>query len=280
MSPIVEAFLISAFLPAVVATIALFVLGGMKEPLRSPMQALVIALAFMAGSYLLLKRMNFPPKDVNESFGWAALLLAFFVAMAPRSLNYRYGLRALFVIGVGSLLLWHIGKALLNSPPHHRNMLAFFFLGLGVWSIMERTSNRVKPLTLMLLPLIVASALSIYALLSGSAVFSQLVTILCALIGGSLVLGWMFPKRLSTVAWVPFLSVFIIGFMAAVHFYLGTNPWQLIWLCIPFALLWIRGWLKFIPANAVIEAVIFAILSIIPLGALLWTHSKTVGPLY
>lgn len=278
-NPIAEAFLRSAVFPAAVATVAVFVTGKLKDPLRARLHALIVGLAFFAGSYLLLGRMNFPPKEAFESIAYAGLACAAFVILFPFPKQAPYILRAVIVFLLGLLLLWHI-KDQLNTEMYKRNMIAFFCLGLGTWSIYERQAQKVNMLTLIGLPLITCIALSLILLFSASASFSQQVAILCALLGGMAAVALVSPGFLSKGAFVPFVSILPILIMAAGHFYLQANPWTMVALCIPYLLVWIRGWLSFLPVNPILEFVILAIAAILPLAYFVHGAYVKAGPLY
>lgn len=280
MSPILAAFLRSAFVPAVVVTAAVFFTGALKEPVRARLQALLIALGFAAGSFVLLGRLGLPPGDVSESLTYAAGLCAVFVLMFPLVHQAPYLARALFVAGLGALVIWHLGAGALRGEGPVRNMLAFFCLGLGVWSIVERNSQRLNTLSLLGLPLIVATCLSFVLLFGASAVLSQIVAVLCAILGGLFALSIFWPGKVSKAALVPYVSVFVVAMMAAGHFHLDINPWKMVILCIPYLFIWTRAWYPFIPANPIVEFLILAILSLMPLGYFVWDSFVQAGPLY
>lgn len=272
-------FLKSAALPAVVVTLLFLAVGGLKDPWRARLQSLFLALGFMAGGYVIIKGLSFPPHDVNEAFSWSALALVLFVWISPRAVGSRYLVRALFVVALGLLTLWPIHESL-HGPIHLRNLLAFFFLSLGAWSILEKAAQKVQPLTLLALPLISASGLSLLLLFKGSASMAQLVSVLCALLGGILVLTLIFPKRASVAAVLPFVSVFIILFMVCGHFYLNINPWFMIYLCIPYLLLWIRSWIPFVPHHPIGETLVLGGIASIPVAYFIWNVYQTSGPLF
>lgn len=278
MSPLVDAFLRSTVLPAALLAPALFFIGGGKDPMRQRLQAVSVALAFVLGAFMLVGRFNVPPYDASESMSVIALLLALFVAVSPKDVRSRYATRAIFVLVIGAVLLWHIRASLSNSV-HMRNMLAFFCLALGVWSIVERSARQVSLPSLILLPMIAASSTSFLLLFSASGLYSQLTTVLCGLLGAALVLALLKPERVSAYALLPFVSVFVIVFMALGHFYLDVNPWKFIYLCWPFAVLWIRNWIP-APKGAWGEAAVLGILSAAPLAYYLFTEFKAAGPLY
>jgi hypothetical protein len=277
-NPILVSFLLSAVFPAGAALILCLFVGGLRQPWRDKLQALILGGAFMGGAFLLLHRLNFPPSDVSESFSYIALLMAIFVFVAPKEFSARYGLRALFVLLFGGLLLWHIRMSL-GGVAHLRNMLAFYCLALGVWSITERGSSQAAPLTILTLALIAATATSLLLLFSASASFSQLVSILCAILGAMIVGTWVCPQRISMAAVLPFASVFVVLFMAFGHFYLDVNPWHMVYLCLPFAVLWARPWLP-IPKKPLFEAALLGLVSGLPLAYFVWTAFKAAGPLY
>jgi hypothetical protein len=278
-SPIVAAFIRSALLPATAATMAIFVAGFLKEPWRARLQALILSLAFMVGTYILIGRLHLPPSDAAEALSLSALLVALFVFVRPHPLGHRYLLRALFVLALGLLILWPLRNTIMD-PRNHRNLIAFFCLGLGIWSILEKAAAKVRPLTLVLLPLIAATALSLMMLFASSASFSQLVSVFCACLGGLLVIALLMPSRLSVNALLPFLSVFIIMMMVAGHFYLDINPWHMIYLCFPYLILWIRDWLGFVPQKAIPEALILGAVSAAPLVYFVYNVGLKAGPLY
>jgi hypothetical protein len=279
MSPLVLDFIKSAVLPAAVVAGLSFLIGGRNDPFRARFQAVFWALGFMAGAYVLVGRLSFPPHDVNEAFSWAALALAGFVWLSPKPVGSRYLIRALFVLFLGYLALWPIHASLHGQVPQ-RNLLAFFFLGLGTWSILERASQKVQPLTLLVLPIISATALSMLLLFKGSASLAQLVSVVCSFLGGLAAVAVIFPKRVSLAAVLPFVSVLIVLFMAVGHFYLDINPWHMIYLCLPFLALWMRRWIPFIPHQPIAETVALGVLSGAPLAYFLWNVYQTSGPLY
>jgi hypothetical protein len=279
MSPLVVDFIKSAASPAVVVAVLYLGIGFLPDSLRARLQSLVFALGFSAGAYILVGRLNFPPSDVNEAFSWAALALVIFVVISPRPVGSRYMVRVLFTAALGALALWPIHESL-HGYVHMRNLFAFFFLGLGTWSILEKSSQTVQTLTLLVLPMISATALSLLLMFKGSASLSQLVSVLCSLLGGLCAVAIVAPKRVSMASVLPFVSVFVVLFMASGHFYLDINPWYMIFLCVPFFVLWIRRGIPFVPHTPVGEAVTLGILSAAPLGYFIWTVYKASGPLY
>jgi len=279
MSPILEAFIKTALIPAAAVTAAVFAVGGLNEPMRARVQAVLLAAGFIAGNYVLLGRLNFPPGDVTEAMSYIAAVCAAFVLIFPQVHQAPYVGRMFFVLLIGALVLWHLGGSLKGEGPM-RNAIAFFCLGLGVWSIVERNAQRLNLLSLIGLPLIVASCLSFILLFGASAVFSQMVTVLCALMGGLFVLSLLWPGKVSKAAVVPFLSVMLIAAMAAGHFHLDINPWKMVILCIPFLFIWTRAWFPFIPANPIVEFIFLAVMSLLPLGYFMWDSFVSAGPLY
>ena len=278
-SPLVLDFLKSAVAPAIAVGLLFLLVGGRKEPLRACLQAIIWAVAFSAGAYVLVGRLTFPPYDVNEGFTWCALALALFVCISPRPVGSRYLVRALFVLALGYLTLWPIHDSL-GSHVHLRNLLAFFFLALGTWSILECSADRVKPPALIALPMISATALSMLLLFKGSASFAQLVSVMCALLGAVLAVALIAPQKVSSTGILPFVSVLIVAFMAAGHFYLEINPWFMIYLALPFLVLWMRRWIPFVPQQAIGEAVMLGLIAGVPLIYFVWSVYKASGPLY
>ena len=279
MSPIVEGFIRSAAIPAAAVAAAVFACGGMKEPLRARVQGLLIAVGFIVGHYILIGRLGFPPGDAAESISYAALGCAVFVLVFPTVQQAPYAMRALFVLVLGGLVLWHLG-AKLGAQPYFQNTIAFFCFGLGVWSIIERNVERVNLLSMIGLSLIVASCLSFILLFGASASFSQMTSILCTILGGLMVISLIWPGKISKAAVVPFVSIFVVLIMAAGHFYLDINPWKMVIICIPFVFIWIRSWFPFIPKNPIVEFVFLAIMALIPLSYFMWDSFVKAGPLY
>jgi hypothetical protein len=278
-SPIVAAFIRSAVVPSAIAAAAIFVTGFLKEPWKARLQGLIWAAAFAVGAYVLIGRLQIPPADAGEAFGLAAFALAVFVLVRPQPLGHRYLLRALFVLILGTIILWPLRKTVV-APLYHRNLIAFFCLALGVWSIVERASSKVRPTTLILLPLIAATALSLLMLFGASASFSQIVSCACALFGAALVIALIRPSAVSLIALVPFLSVFVVLLMVAGHFYLDINPWHMVFLCIPYLILWIRDWFGFVPQKTVPEAIILGSVAAAPLAYFVYDIGVKAGPLY
>lgn len=278
-SPIVMAFVNSALVPAIVSTVLMFLVGGRKDPWRGRIQGVVLALTFLYGGYVLIGRMNVPPGDVSEGLLCGGLILGLFALWNPQPLGPRYLVRGLFVLAVGVLLLWPMRETVMK-PMYYRNLVAYFCLGLGVWSITERSSGSVRPVSLMLLPLIAATGTSMMLLFKASAVLANQTSVLCALIGGMAVLAFLFPKRLALGGIFPFISLLVVAFMAAGHFYLDINPWHMMVMCIPFLVLWIRSWLTFVPEQTVAEAIILGVISAAPLAYFLYGVAKAAGPLY
>ncbi|MGE0526673.1 MAG: hypothetical protein AB7G93_12600 [Bdellovibrionales bacterium] len=279
MSPLVLAFVRSALLPALGVGLLLFVSGGLKESWRARVQAGILALGFLVGNFLLLNRLNVPPHDVSESYSLVALILAVFVLVQPESFGGRYFVRALFVLAMGALILFPI-RGVFEGAAAQRNLIAFFCLSLGVWSIIERAQYKVKAPALVLLPWLTTTALSLFVLLKASASMSQQITVLGAIQGVVLAMALLCPQRLSKFALIPFLSVFVVLLMMSAHFFLDVNPWHLIYLCAPYLLLWIRDWMPFIPVRPLPEAIVLGGASALPLGYFLWGAFQAAGPLY
>lgn len=279
MSPIVAAFLRSTLLPSVLFGVVLLVTGGNGEPMKARVQALAFAVLYALGAYLLIDRIAFPPADVSESLIYAGLLLALFVVIAPKGVGPRYALRAVVVLAGMFILLHHIRESLMANAVNHRNLLAFFCLSLGIWSVAERSARHVATSTLSLLALVSAAGTSLILLFGASASFSQLVTILCGLLGATTAVSLLFPKRVSPGAILPFASVFVTFFMLAGHFYLDVNPWKMVALAWPYLILWIRPWIPGLK-HPVAEGAVFGLMAALPVGYFVYTAFQAAGPLY
>ncbi|MGE4132208.1 MAG: hypothetical protein AB7F86_11260 [Bdellovibrionales bacterium] len=280
MSPLVAAFIRSAAAPALLVMVATFFVSKVPEFQRARVIAGLVAFGFVIGHYLLIYRLSFPPADASESLSYVAVLLFVFVLMFPGLHSAPYLLRAIFVVGIGFLTLYHLGGGLLSNGVHQRNLLAFFFLGLGVWSILEKSAHGVGTISLIGLPLITATSLSFLLLFGGSASWSQMVSVLCAILGGLMALSWFRPKAVPKSAVVPFISVFLVAMMAAGHFNLEINPWKMIVISFPFLLLWIRRFLAFVPAKERTEFVLLMAMAGAPMAYYVWDAFKVAGPLY
>lgn len=265
-------------LPAVAVAGLFFIVGGMKEAVRTRLQGLIFALGYFAGSYLLLQRVGFPLQDGLETFAWAALVIGFFILWNPQPLGTRYLVRALVVLALFAIVLWPL-KDQIVKPIYHRNLVAFFCLALGAWSIIERTAGSVRISTLVLLPLITVLSFVTLLLSSNIASLAQLVMILAGILGGLFLLTCLFPARLGRSGVVPILSAFTIMLMVASHFYFDVNPWHLIYLCFPFLVLWLRNWLTFVPSGAIVEALVLGAISLLPIAYFFYNSGIKIGPL-
>lgn len=279
MSPIVLSFLLSAVLPAALVSGLLLASKKVPQAWRSRFQAVVFAAGLCMGSYLVIGRVNFPPQDFNESVSFIALFLASFAFFAPRSVGSRYLVRAIFVAIVFLIILWNLREAM-DSMINKRNALAFYFLALGTWSIVEKGIVTVSATTCVALPLVSATALSLILLFKGSASFSQQVVTCCALFGGLLTLTLIWRKILDLEALGGFLSVLVVAFMAGGHFYLDINPWHMVFLAFPYLILWINNAIPFKPKSALGEALMLSLISAAPLAYFVYDVFKTSGPLY
>jgi len=175
---------------------------------------------------------------------WVPLGLGVFVLLAPNPMGSLYALRAFFVLGLGYLWLQpHLGTTL-SLQIHGRNLAAFFFLGLGTWSILERSQRRLQLPTLIFLPLMVVLGLWRYQQRLGSVTGSwgdtlMLVMVIFVALG---VVALLRRSWLAPMALLPFVSAFVVFLLAKGHFLYGFNPWHMIFLCAPFLAMWIRDW--------------------------------------
>lgn len=257
-------------LPAFASILVCLLLGGLKDPFRARLQVLVWTAGLTFALFFRMDHPAFPPRDATEGLLYAALGLAVFVVISPHGTATRYMTRALFVLGLGLLVLWPIRDSL-AGPVHFRNLAAFFFLGLGVWSIMERSVIKVQPPAFVALPLVAVLALFLVLRMKGAVHLADTALTLGVFLAGVLAVGLSAPQRLSTAAILPFVSVYVVLMMAAGHFYLHINPWLMIYLCVPYLVLWIRRWIPLVPGKAVAELVVLALISLIPIGYFVWT---------
>jgi hypothetical protein len=266
----VSDFILGVALPAFVSVVLSLVVGGRGDPLRARLQALFWALGFAFVIFFVHERLPFPPGEAIEALPWAALALALFVVISPHATASRYLTRAGFVVGLGLLLLWPIHDTL-HGHVHMRNMAAFFFLGLGCWSILERAVIKVQSPSLIALPLISVVTLFVILQSKGGVQGTQGVAVWGVFLAGYLASVFVAPRRLSAAAVLPFVSVFVIGLMAQAHFYLHINPWLMVYICLPYLVLWIRRWIPLVPPEAIGEAVVLSLICALPLGYLVWT---------
>ena len=241
-----------------------------QHSMRVRLQATLWPVGFFLG-WLWLGRMPFPAMEAGNGFLWSTVLLMVFVWLSPSSVGLRYLVRALFVVAVGALLLWERRTELVGST-HLRNLLAFFFLGLGLWSILERSAQQVKLPSLVLLPLF--SVASLYVFLQshhiGQGILSGSVVLQLLLMSLVFVISVLRAELISAAAVLPFVSIFSVAFMAGAHFYFNVNPWTLMFFCIPFAVLWARGWLVFIPRSGLVEVAVLGVIAAMPLAYFFW----------
>lgn len=277
---LIKIFLMSAALPAALVTLVCFLVSSLPVNWRERAQAVAIALGVFLGYYFILQTPRFPPQGGVSSAPWAAALLALYVFLQPRSVGARYLVRAVFVAALLGCFLWSIYDSIQSSPVGFRNLAAFFFLMLGVWSIVERSAESVGKISLIALPMIAGTACSLLFVFQGSASLGQIATTLSVILGGLVALALFFPKRLSSTAVVPFLSALLVGYMAVGHFYVEIHPMRLVMMCFPFFVLWVRKFFFFIPKRPLIEAILLGAISSAPVAYWLYEIYKTSGPLY
>lgn len=261
---------------SVMFVFGLWFTGGRSDPFRARLQGVLWGAAFVAAGLLQLGHLPWPITVPLGGVVIAAVLLTGFIVWNPRSVGGRYLVRALFVAAVGLLVLFPLRNSL-TGPVHFRNLLAFFFLGLGVWSILERTAQHVKPPALILLPALSLAALLLFlkqwiSVIESAEVslMTTSVTLHLSLVIAALLTALAFPARVSAAAAIPFVSVLLVGQLTAVHFYLRTNPWTMVWIASPFLVLWIRNWIPLISREPRGEAATLAALALLPLAYLFW----------
>lgn len=260
-----NAFLTSSVFPATLVLIANFAIGYLPEKFKVKLQSLAIALAFLFGYLMLLGRPEWPPLGGVASLPWVALICGLFVLVSPMHKGSRYLIRAFFVAAILAILLWSVWASIRTNPMGYRNLAAFFCLGLGIWSILERAAESVQKPALILLPTLALTATSFLFLMEGSASLSQVSASMAVILAGQFALSLFFPKSLANTALLPFLSIFVIGTMVVGHFFSGINPWRSIMMSWPFFILWFRGLIPFVPKKPIPEAVVLAILAVAPL---------------
>lgn len=269
----------SVLVAAATVFIAFWMIGTFSDPLRARLQGLVWSLAFVGVAFEFRGRFPWPLFNFQDGLIWGCLLLGLFIVVSPKSVGVRYFIRGLIVIAFGYLILAPLGHAFVGSV-NQRNLLAFFFLGLGLWSILERSSAQVKISGLLLLPIL--SLIGLAWLLmkqltagQGLALTSGEVGLLMApivlhlsLLVSLFALSLLVPQKISPASVLPYVSVMIVAEMAAGHFYLRINPWFMVWLCLPFLLLWIRGWMPFVPKDSKAEAIMLGVMAGLPMAYL------------
>lgn len=255
---------LSVALASVGLLVALWLLGFTRDPLRARLQAIAWTLAFAIAGVLQSGRLPWPLLLPLDGMILSVMVLAGFVVVNPKEIGSRYLVRALIVAVVGLMLFWPVLDSL-RGGVNPRNLLAFFFLGLGVWSILERTAQQVQVTSLVLLPTFTLASLIWLLRSQDAAMISVPLMTHAGLLAATLIVAILFPARLSSAALVPFVSILVVMQLAAVHFYLHVNPWTLIALCTPYLVLWLRGWLPFLPREPRAEATTLGVLAALPL---------------
>ncbi len=264
----------STVIPALALIMMLFGCSLLSDPWRSRLQAVAWTLALVVGGVLHSSRLPLPLLMPLDGLIWSAVLLGAFVVIGPRGVGLRYLVRSLLVVAIGVLVLWPI-LSTLQGQVHTRNLLAFFFLGLGLWSVVERATQSVRVPALLLLPLLSAIALLWFLFGRESEVVFVPVSLFTGVLAAVSMVALLFVGRVSAAAIVPFVSVLLVALMAAAHFYLQINPWSMVWLCAPFLLLWLRPWLPFFPKEPRREALTLGVLAALPLLYFLSQHSPS-----
>jgi hypothetical protein len=252
---------------AVGLMLLLFYVGGNADTTKARLQAVLIAFAFGLGSFFTLRRLDFPPRDFSEALTFCALVAATFVLLAPKELRRRYAMRGLFTLVIMFLLLWQIQSSLVTHMQL-RNLFAFFCLSLGAWSIIERVGREVQLPSLVLLPLVTLVGVIELFVMAKSKGSAQIALVYAGVLLAMLIVALVRPQRLAHEAVAPFVSVFLVSFMVAGHFYLDINPWNLIFVCSPLALLWARPMLP-LPRKPLAEMVVLGVMAAVAVGGYL-----------
>lgn len=277
---LIEMFLKTAMAPAVVVGLLMLLFGSAPEPWRSRMQGLIVAAGFVASSYLLSGPPTWPPEGGAASLAWVAIWFGLFSWVAAPGTRAKTLFRGTWIIVGVILVVYKLQHAILNSPVQSRNVLALVCAGWGMWSALERGLRYSKPLTVVSMGMVTFTAASVLFLLESSLLMSQLMTSLAVLAGGLAVMAWLFSKRLSLHAVLPFLSGFIGVVMVTGYVFLDINPWLMLSLAIPCAALFLKDLFKLTSTSALTDAIVTIVLAALPLGYILWKVSLTSGPLY
>ncbi len=260
---------LTVVLASVVFLAALGVTGfTLKDPLRARLQGFAWGGAFIVGGVLLSGRLPWPMYTAIDGLILSAAVLAAFIAFGPRQQGVRYLVRAVVVVVVGGFVLWPLLPSL-TGQVHLRNLLAFFFLGLGLWSVLERVSQQVNTPALILLPTMTAASTIVFLSRIDAGLIILPVILQTWLMLAALVVAVAVPTRISAACALPFISVFVVAQLAAIHFYLRVNPWTMVFLCAPYAVLWMRSWLPLIPREPRKEMITLGVLAAFPLAYVL-----------
>lgn len=233
---------------------------------RARLTAVALSALFIVAAHVMSVPLKLPPRDALDSLLLVGVLLAFYVVFFPRVNEAQYSPRIFYVAAVGLLLLWHIRHDVWTMGQA-RNLIAFFCLGLGSWSILNSGFHKVGAYALVTLPLMAAAALSYILSLSGGVLLSRMVLLLALFILAAVPLAGR--GRISLPGLIPFMSVFLAAFAAVGFFYSNISPWSLIAAFIPFLLILLRSWLP-LPRGPVVEALALNVLAAIPLGYVIW----------
>jgi hypothetical protein len=275
----IEMFLFKSGGIALAVAALFFLTGILPDRVKTRMQAVVLAMAFVAIYYCYMGPPTWPPTGGLPALPWVALTLAAYLWIYPVHFGTRYAVRALFVLIVGAICLWSLFDHIKGSQTGPRNAAAFFCLGLGVWSIIEKASEKTNVAILALLPMIALLASSFLFLLEGSASLSQLGISMAMLFGVVMAIGFFWPRKISHAALVPFLSIFVIAMMVVGHFFVEINPWRLIMMSWPFLILWIRRAIPFLPKSQIAELAVLTVLAVAPVAYWLSSIYKATGGL-
>lgn len=251
-----------------------WVVSGARPLFRVRLQAAFFALSFLGGGYFLQANLHLPPQDAIDSLLLSAFLLMLYVVLFPELKGVNYTPRLFYVLAMGALLLWPLKNEVFQAA-NARNLIAFFCLGLGAWSILVGGASKVATPSLLSLPLMSALALSLIFKLSGGVLLSRLVLLHAGLILVSLVL--CLRGKAHPAAFLPFASAFLAGFAVVGFFYSNINPWRLTAAFIPFLFILGRAWIRFVPTKPEREAIWLNGLAAVPLGIFLWNLYASTG---
>jgi hypothetical protein len=277
---LIDLFLRTAAAPAFVVAVLFLLFGHAPEPWRARIQALIFAGGFWVGCYLLTGYPPFPPHGGAPSLVWVAVWFAGYSWVAPRGAAIRYLMRGIWVAGGVIIAIWSLRENILTSGLLSRNILAFVFLGWGMWSLLERSVKASHVLTPIALSVVSLTAASILFVLQGSILMSQMLTTLAVITGALAIIAWLWPARLSLHALFPFLGGLFGVFLVTGYIFLDANPYLVMSMAIPFLVLGFKNAFGFKASSAFADAATSIVIAAVPLGIILYKTFLASGPLY
>jgi len=276
MSFVLQSLVRGVLIPAGLAIVGLFITRLMPLRARIPFRGLALAASFVVAYILLAGIPKWPMSGTPEAAVVAGIIAGLWTSAEMFAGGRRWLKRYLLLVLLTGLTIKPMITSLWGWSESVTVLTASALIGLTSWIVVHEGTRQMTSSGSLAILVVLSAGLSVFMGLSGSALMSQLMGVVCTILGVTLLMSFSKWVKIEE-EFVPFAVIMIFTLFLGFYHYVEISYQGYYWLFLPLLAFVIRYSFRW-EMKPLTDVVVMGMISSAPVAFLLWqVYQSTVA---